>query len=131
MLADTTQEIAAKQAPSLVDTFLAIIPTNPFAAIVKGDVLPIGGLKEKTMAAYISGIKSILVPYGNKSDIEKAIKRYNDINEAKKIKSLDDIIVKNDMEVERRLTKRMMTRKKIKTEENSLKQQLEDTFSWR
>lgn len=41
VLADTAQEIAAKQAPSLVDTFLAIIPTNPFAAIVKGDVLPI------------------------------------------------------------------------------------------
>ena len=56
----------------------------------------------------------------NKSDIEKAIKRYNDITEAKKIKSLDDIIVKNDMEVERRLTKRMMTRKKIKTEEKEI-----------
>ena len=40
-LAETTKEIAAKQAPSLVDTFLAIIPTNPFAAIAKGDVLPI------------------------------------------------------------------------------------------
>lgn len=41
VLAETTQTIAAKEAPSLVDTFLAIIPTNPFASIAKGDVLPI------------------------------------------------------------------------------------------
>ena len=56
----------------------------------------------------------------NASDIEKAIKRYNDITETKKIKSLDDIIIKNDMEVERRLTKRMMARKKIKSEEKEI-----------
>lgn len=52
----------------------------------------------------------------NENDIEKAIKKYNDITESEKIESLDDIIIKDDMEVERRLTKRMMTRKKIKNE---------------
>ena len=41
VLAETTQTIAAKKAPSLVETFLAIVPTNPFASIAKGDVLPI------------------------------------------------------------------------------------------
>lgn len=41
VLAETTQTIAAKKAPSLVETFLAIVPTNPFASIAKGEVLPI------------------------------------------------------------------------------------------
>ncbi len=40
-LAETTSNIEAKTAPSLVETFMAIVPTNPFEAIAKGDVLPI------------------------------------------------------------------------------------------
>ncbi|AII14537.1 Na+/dicarboxylate symporter [Campylobacter iguaniorum] len=36
-----TSNIKALNPPSLIDTFMAIIPTNPFAAMVKGDVLPI------------------------------------------------------------------------------------------
>jgi len=36
-----------------------------------GRVLPIGGLREKTTAAYISGIKKVIIPYGNISDLEK------------------------------------------------------------
>lgn len=34
-----------------------------------GRVLPIGGLKEKTMAAYRSGIKAVLIPQENESDL--------------------------------------------------------------
>lgn len=36
-----------------------------------GKVLPIGGLREKTMAAYKSGIKTIIVPSENEPDIEE------------------------------------------------------------
>lgn len=38
---------------------------------ITGRVLPIGGLREKTMAAYIEGIKTVIVPEANKSDLEK------------------------------------------------------------
>ena len=38
---------------------------------VTGRVLPIGGLREKTMAAYVEGIKTIVVPEANRSDLEK------------------------------------------------------------
>lgn len=38
---------------------------------LKGKVLPIGGLKEKTMAAYKKGIKTVIIPSGNESDIQK------------------------------------------------------------
>ena len=34
-----------------------------------GNVLPIGGLKEKSMAAYREGMKTVLIPKGNESDL--------------------------------------------------------------
>ena len=36
-----------------------------------GKVLPIGGLREKTMAAYKAGIKTVIIPVGNKPDLEE------------------------------------------------------------
>lgn len=38
---------------------------------IRGRVLPIGGLKEKTMAAYRIGIKTIIIPEANKSDLDE------------------------------------------------------------
>lgn len=38
---------------------------------LRGRVLPIGGLKEKTLAAKIAGIKTVLVPVKNRKDIEE------------------------------------------------------------
>ncbi len=35
-----------------------------------GKVLPIGGLREKTMAAYKEGLKTVIIPAGNKSDLD-------------------------------------------------------------
>ena len=37
---------------------------------LRGNVLPIGGLKEKTMAAYREGMKTIVLPLDNERDIE-------------------------------------------------------------
>ncbi len=52
------------------------IPVNSDIAmtgeiILKGRVLPIGRLKEKVMAAYINGIKTVIIPAENESDISK------------------------------------------------------------
>lgn len=38
---------------------------------LRGNVLPIGGLREKTMAAYKLGIKKIIIPKENESDLEE------------------------------------------------------------
>jgi ATP-dependent Lon protease len=38
---------------------------------LRGHVLPIGGLKEKTMAAYASGITTVLLPAENEKDLDE------------------------------------------------------------
>ena len=38
---------------------------------LRGRVLPIGGLKEKLLAAKIAGITNVLVPAENKADVEE------------------------------------------------------------
>ena len=38
---------------------------------LRGAVLPIGGLREKTMAAYAAGVKTVLIPADNTGDLEE------------------------------------------------------------
>ena len=38
---------------------------------LRGKVLPIGGLKEKTIAAYSAGVKNILIPYANLKNLDE------------------------------------------------------------
>ncbi len=48
-----------------VDRFVAMTGE----VTLRGRVLPIGGLKEKTMAAYKAGIRTVIIPAGNACDI--------------------------------------------------------------
>lgn len=55
---------------------LAEIPVRADVAMtgeitLHGKVLPIGGLREKTMAAYKAGIKTVVIPVDNKADLEE------------------------------------------------------------
>ena len=38
---------------------------------LRGRVLPIGGLKEKTLAAYRAGMRTLVIPEENRKDLEK------------------------------------------------------------
>jgi ATP-dependent Lon protease len=42
---------------------------------LKGKVLAIGGLKEKTMAAYNAGVKTVLLPSDNMKDLAEIDKK--------------------------------------------------------
>ncbi|QVK20148.1 endopeptidase La [Mycoplasmatota bacterium] len=55
---------------------------------LRGRVLPIGGLKEKSIAAHRSGLKQIIIPKDNEKDIDDIPKS---IRESLEIKSVDDI----------------------------------------
>jgi len=62
---------------------LARIPVRKDVAMtgeitLRGRVLPIGGLKEKAMAAHRGGIKTILIPKENKKDVREIPKKVRD-----------------------------------------------------
>ena len=60
---------------------------------LRGRVLPIGGLKEKTMAAYRAGIKTVIIPEENTVDLEEvdeAVKQAIRFVSASKIKTVLD-----------------------------------------
>lgn len=65
-----------------------------------GKVLPIGGLREKTMAAYKAGIKTVIIPAANKPDLEEVddvVKDAIGFVYAEKITDvLDTALIKND-----------------------------------
>ena len=72
------------------------IPVDKYVAMtgeitLRGVVLPIGGLKEKLLAAHRAGIKKVLIPFENQKDLRE-------IPEVIK-KNIDIIAVKNVDEV--------------------------------
>ena len=56
-----------------------------------GKVLPIGGLKEKTMAAYLNSIGKVLVPSDNFSDLAEVADVVKDNVEFVCVKTLDEV----------------------------------------
>ncbi len=53
-----------------------------------GNVLPIGGLKEKSMAAYREGMKKVLIPRGNVSDLEEVD---DEVKKSVRFVAMDDL----------------------------------------
>ncbi|MCL2014267.1 MAG: endopeptidase La [Oscillospiraceae bacterium] len=59
---------------------------------LRGRVLPIGGLKEKTMAAYRAGIQTVLVPDDNAADLMEIDKTVAETVEFVKVAGMDDVL---------------------------------------
>ena len=59
---------------------------------LRGRVLPIGGLKEKTLAAHRAGIKRVLVPERNKADLDEVPKEVRDELEFVFVRQLDEVL---------------------------------------
>lgn len=66
---------------------------------LRGRVLPIGGLREKTMAAYLAGVKTIIIPSDNKideKDIMDEVKENVDIEYVSKVEDALRIALTTD-----------------------------------
>lgn len=61
---------------------------------LRGRILPIGGLKEKSIAAHRSGLKTIMIPFDNKKDLEDVPKDIQDQLEIIPVSTIDEIIVR-------------------------------------
>ena len=73
------------------------IPVNKNVAMtgeitLRGLVLPIGGLKEKLLAAHRAGIKRVLIPQENKKDLIEVPKTIVDSMEIIPVKNVDEVL---------------------------------------
>ena len=59
---------------------------------LRGRVLPIGGLKEKLLAAHRGGIKKVLIPYDNKKDLTEIPENVKEGLEIVPVKIVDQVI---------------------------------------
>lgn len=64
---------------------------------LRGHVLAIGGLKEKSIGALRSGIKTVIIPYDNNKDLEELPKEVKDSINFIKVKDFKDVykVIKN------------------------------------
>ncbi|MBN1277954.1 MAG: endopeptidase La [Deltaproteobacteria bacterium] len=59
---------------------------------LRGRILPIGGLKEKILAAHRGGISRVLIPFDNKKDIEEIPKKILKKVELILVEHMDDVL---------------------------------------
>jgi len=74
-------------------------PVNPLLAMtgeitLRGDVLPIGGVKQKALAAYRAGIKTILLPKKNEKDLVEVPKEISSKIKFITAETVDDVLEK-------------------------------------
>ncbi len=83
-------------ATALVST-LARVPTRREVAMtgeitLRGKVLPIGGVKEKVLAAHRAGIKTIIVPKDNEKDLADIPKNVLDVLNLYMVQTMDEVL---------------------------------------
>ena len=76
---------------------LARVPTRRDVAMtgeitLRGKVLPIGGVKEKVLAAHRAGLKTIILPKDNEKDLADIPKAVLDVLELHLVESMDEVL---------------------------------------
>lgn len=59
---------------------------------MRGEVLPIGGLKEKLLAAHRGGIKRVLIPKENERDLEEIPDNVKQDLEIHPVRWIDEVL---------------------------------------
>jgi ATP-dependent Lon protease len=85
---------------TLATTLVSLLTDTPVSRDVAmtgeitltGKVLPIGGLKEKALAAMRMNIKTIIIPWKNKKDLEDIPEEYRAKLNFVPVKSIDEVL---------------------------------------
>ncbi len=64
---------------------------------IRGQVLPIGGLKEKVLAAHRHGIKEVIIPEGNKKDLTEIPESVRDLLTITPVKTMNEVLVRSSL----------------------------------
>lgn len=119
-----------KDGPSAGITMAAAIaslltdrPLKPRLALtgeitLRGNVLPIGGLKAKLLAAYRAGMKTVILPERNEKDIEEVPAELKDNLELKFVKTVDEVF---ELAIEKPKKKAAKSKPKSKSKAKSAK----------
>ncbi len=76
---------------------LTMIPVRADVAMtgeitLRGEVLPIGGLKEKLLAAHRGGIGTVIIPHGNEKDLVEIPKNIKGALDIRPVKWIDEVL---------------------------------------
>ena len=75
----------------------SIVPVKPDVAMtgeitLRGSVLPVGGVKEKILAAHRAGIKQVLIPHRNERDLDDVPPEVRADLDIKLIRRMDEVL---------------------------------------
>ena len=88
---------------------------------ISGKVLPIGGLKEKSMAAYKAGVKHVIIPKENERDLAEFDPEIRENITYHPVSSIDEVIALAAVSKEKPAAKsskgRKKTAKSVRSEE--------------
>jgi ATP-dependent Lon protease len=59
---------------------------------LRGKVLPVGGIKDKVLAAFRAGIQTIVLPAENEKDLDEIPKEVRDVIEVHLVENMDEVI---------------------------------------
>ena len=88
--AGITMATAVLSALTKIPVYASVAMTGEVT--LRGRVLPIGGLKEKMLAAKTAGIKKVLVPAENEKDVEEISKEIKSGLEIVYVKSMEEVL---------------------------------------
>lgn len=83
---------------------------------LRGRVLPIGGLKEKSMAAYRHGMKKVIIPWDNAADLAEIDDAVKEKIEFIPVKTIDEVLAVALVKEENSEKKKAVRRKESKSQ---------------
>ena len=92
---------------------------------LRGRVLPIGGLKEKTMAALRHGIRTVIIPKDNEKDLEEidqTVRRSLNFISAQSIETVLDVALNRRTEMLPGILQDMPGNLKVKSHKPDIRQ---------